>query len=133
MATSCNCFCVIGVANGRPFSFPDSKNYWKHDAVLPLITGEELPVDFYTFGGGTTPLEQGTYWGTARVVGDGRKCHVCCTICFAAFRMRSQYPSGFFRFCSSLAALMTRMLRNSCLCRTWRSMRTQCLLPPSSA
>ena len=67
MASSCHLHGVVGVTNGRPFNYAQNKNFWKHEAFLPLET-TDLPADFFTFGADPAPLDEGLYDGVARVV-----------------------------------------------------------------
>lgn len=67
MATCCNVHGVVGVRNGRAFTYAHGKTFWKHDGFLPLPSGD-LAVDFFTFGGDPAPLEDGPYSGIARIV-----------------------------------------------------------------
>ncbi|KAI5991919.1 hypothetical protein EDD15DRAFT_2197349 [Pisolithus albus] len=67
MASCCNVHGVVGVRNGRAFTYSQGKTFWKHDGFLPLPSGD-LAVDFFTFGGDPAPLEDGPYSGIARVV-----------------------------------------------------------------
>ncbi|KIK13752.1 hypothetical protein PISMIDRAFT_17767 [Pisolithus microcarpus 441] len=67
MASSCNVHGVVGVRNGRAFTYSQGKTFWKHDGFLPLPSGD-LAVDFFTFGGDPALLEDGPYSGIARVI-----------------------------------------------------------------
>ncbi|KIK18855.1 hypothetical protein PISMIDRAFT_14048 [Pisolithus microcarpus 441] len=67
MASSCNVHGVVGIRNGRAFTYSQGKTFWKHNGFLPLPSGD-LAVDFFTFGGDPALLEDGPYSGIARVV-----------------------------------------------------------------
>ncbi|KAH0828777.1 hypothetical protein J3R83DRAFT_3215 [Lanmaoa asiatica] len=68
MASSCSVNGVIGLRNGHVCTFGPGKKFWKHEGSLPLQAGDQ-PVEFFTFGGGASaPLDDGVYFGTARVV-----------------------------------------------------------------
>ncbi|KAH0830202.1 hypothetical protein J3R83DRAFT_1558 [Lanmaoa asiatica] len=38
--------------------YTPGKNFWGHDGYLSLLTGD-LPLEFFTFGGEPSPLEDG--------------------------------------------------------------------------
>ncbi|KAF8124116.1 hypothetical protein EV363DRAFT_1299992 [Boletus edulis] len=60
MASSCNVIGIIGVRNGHAFQYAPGKQFWKHD---------DVEVDVFTFGGGSSaPLDDGVYFGAARIV-----------------------------------------------------------------
>ena len=62
-ATSCNVNGIIGVRK-----YTTGTQFWKHHGFLPLHGGD-LPVDVFTFGGGASaPLDDGAFFGSARVV-----------------------------------------------------------------
>ncbi|KAI5984823.1 hypothetical protein EDD15DRAFT_2521460 [Pisolithus albus] len=67
MASCCNVHGMVGIRNGRAFTYAQGKTFWKHNGFLPLPSGD-LTVDFFTFGGDPAPLEDGPYSGIARVI-----------------------------------------------------------------
>ena len=68
MASSCNVNGIIGLRNSRVFQCSPGKQFWKHNGFLPL-RNEDLKVEVFTFGrGASAPLDEGVYFGTARVV-----------------------------------------------------------------
>ena len=68
MATSCNINGIVGIRNGRAFTYAPGKQFWKHDGFLPLHGGD-FPVEVFTFGGGASaPLDDGAFFGAACIV-----------------------------------------------------------------
>ena len=68
MASVCNFIGIIGLDDGIQFMPADKKHYWKHDAYIPMPSGD-FPAEMLIYGSPeSTAVDKGIYFVAARAL-----------------------------------------------------------------
>jgi len=109
MASACNFVGILGLDDGIQFMPADKRHYWKHDAYIPMPSGD-FPAEMFIYGGPeSTAVDKGIYFVAARaLLAPSANVHEDDASLQLYANCVCSLPFGFFRFLTSHFAIRSR-------------------------